>query len=130
MAYDERYAKATQTLTSHPSEKEKQQALAIVNAVVSRDVYLQYVDEQILSVLPAPTKKFLLDGNQIMDMTSYVKGVKLAEREIHRSKDDALSSGTWTAERLRLNIEPSTLRYVLFNGDYNSSGKCEKIFPE
>jgi hypothetical protein len=130
MTYDEKYNKVMRILTSKPTEEVKQQALVTFNVIISRDVYLQHIDEQILNIFPAPIKKFFLDGNQLMDMTSYVKGVKLAERELHRTKDDALSSGPWTAEKSRLNIEPSTLRYMLFNGDTVSGGKCEKVFPD
>jgi len=117
-------------LASKPPKEAKQQALATFHVIISRDVYLQYIDEQILDILPATGKKFFLHGNQAMTVTSYVKGVKFGDRTFYRTKDDAASSGPWTNEKSRFNIEPSTVRYTLLNGGSISGGKCEKVFPD
>jgi hypothetical protein len=120
MAYDERYAKAYQSVSQQPTTADKQQeAWRTMKAIQEPIPYVDFLDDVVLGVLPAQAQAYLRQGGRLLEASFYMKGVKSGEVEyqweenswvFHQTSD--LSANIKTRKTFRLSIEPATLRYI------------------
>jgi hypothetical protein len=152
MAYDERYAKASQVFEEARSAAAQQDARRAMQAVELTAPYIQLLDATTLDAFPPDAQSYFRQGGRSMSLDIYKKGVKTSEinydgtENAWVTQESGPSGGVKKTKTYRLSIEPATLRYtetltVTFtagSGDAMAtqsytrdselgSGTCEKI---
>jgi hypothetical protein len=120
-AYDERFAKAWETVTEpRLSASANAEAWQTVEAI-RRDnaAYVELLDRTTFNILPASAQEFLRKGGRVLDADFYRRGVKSGGTEYQWDGNSWVveevpdsSAYVKTTKTFRLSIEPATLRYI------------------
>jgi len=127
-AYDKNYAEAQATVTSNATAEEKKKALAIIENIQHRQPYVEFVPDEIMSVLPAEVAAYFRKGGKELDLSLYLQGVKSWTEAFHRFGE----TGGWKSVNGKMDfaVESSTMRFLWSaHGDKPQvlNGHCEKI---
>jgi Trypsin-like peptidase domain len=118
MAYDERYAKASQVFEEARSAAAQQDARRAMQAVEQTAPYIQFFDANLLDAWPPDAQSYFRQGGRTLSADIYKKGVKITEVEYHGNEnlwvaqESGPSGGVKKTKTYHLSIEPATLRYT------------------
>lgn len=120
MAYDERYAKAYQSVSEQPTTPDKQQeAWRTMDSIRQQVPYVEFMDDAMLGIFSPNSQTYFRQGGRLLEASFYMKGVKSGEVEYQWEENSwvfqqtsDLSANIKTTKTFRLSIEPATLRYI------------------